>query len=59
MIPEYATCSTPGCESAGVTIEVIRTSAAVPIVCGPCGQPITDLTDTPPELPTEVPSWLE
>jgi len=29
------------------------------VVCGPCGQPITDLTDTSPELPMEVPSWLE
>lgn len=53
----YATCHTPTCENQGVPILVPEDAETV--VCGPCGQPITDLSTTPPELPTEVPSWLE
>ena len=53
----HATCHTPTCENQGVPIPIPDDPGDV--VCGPCEQPITDLTDTPPELPTEVPSWLE
>ena len=53
----YAICHTEGCGNAGIGMQVPDDAEAV--VCGPCGQPITDLTDTPLELPTEVPSWLE
>ena len=53
----HATCETTGCENHGVPIPIPDDYGTV--TCGPCGQPITDLTDTPPELPTEVPSWLE
>ena len=53
----YATCRTDGCLNALIPIDIQEGAATV--VCGPCGQPITDLTDTPPELPTEVPTWLD
>lgn len=52
----YAKCHTVGCENQLVPIPV---TGEVQVVCGPCGQPITDLTDTPSELPKEVPAWLE
>lgn len=51
-----ATCRTEGCGNAGIAIEVgdvtytdeetgeERTSG---VVCGVCGQPITDLSDAP------------
>ena len=52
----YATCHTMGCENAAVPIPIPEAPGTV--VCGPCGQPITDLSDTPPELPKEVPAWL-
>lgn len=53
----HATCHTVGCFNAEIPIPIPADAEAV--VCGVCGHPITDLTDTPPELPTEVPSWLE
>ena len=53
----YAICHTEGCGNAGLGIQIPVDAGTV--VCGPCGQPITDLTETPPEQPKEVPSWLE
>jgi len=53
----YATCHTTGCGNEHIPIPIAEVPGTV--VCGPCGQPITDLTETPPELPTEVPQWLE
>jgi hypothetical protein len=56
-----ATCHTAGCENDGVPIDVgdltiegmfgePPTTASVS--CGPCGQPITDVTeDAPPDVP--------
>lgn len=57
MTTMFATCHTEGCENGLQPIEIPNDPDLV--LCGPCGQPITDLTDTPPELPTEVPQWLE
>lgn len=42
------TCRTVGCENAGITI-VLNKPGQV-IVCGPCGQQITDID---PPLPVE------
>ena len=53
----YAICHVSGCDNAGVPVRVPDDPGLV--ICGPCGHPITDLTDTPPALPTEVPSWLD
>lgn len=53
----WATCHTDGCENAGVPIDVgdlERTdedtgeTIVAGVVCGPCGQPIDDLSDTDP-----------
>ena len=52
----FAICRTEGCLNEG---EAVAVNGDLPVACGPCGQLITDLTDTPPELPTEVPPWLE
>ena len=56
MTTMFATCHTEGCENGLQPIEIPNDPDLV--LCGPCGQPITDLTTTPPELPTEVPEWL-
>jgi len=44
---EYAaydvTCTTEGCENAGHTIAVYGSAESPQVVCGPCGQPITDI----------------
>lgn len=53
----YAICHTEGCGNAGIGMQVPDDAESV--ACGPCGQTITDLTGALPELPTEVPSWLE
>lgn len=53
----YAICHTEDCGNAGLGIQVPDDAGTV--VCGPCGQQITDLSETSPELPMEVPSWLE
>jgi hypothetical protein len=53
------TCHTDGCENDGVPIEMdltvewvdewgeTHTSTVTSVVCGPCGQPITDIQDVP------------
>jgi hypothetical protein len=51
----HATCHTPACENAETPIPIPADPGDV--VCGPCGQPITDLTATPPALPEEMPTW--
>lgn len=44
-----ATCHADGCGNAHVALVVPADGSAV--VCGPCGQPITDLTPNPQEAP--------
>ena len=51
----FATCHTPGCGNAGETLEVPDDVDAV--LCGVCGQKITDVAEGPPEPVTEMPSW--
>lgn len=52
----FATCETPGCGNMAAPIPI--PAEAVTVICGVCGNPITDLTTTPPEPVTEVPEWL-
>ena len=53
----FATCHTEGCGNQGIPIQIPDDAGTVQ--CGVCQEWITDLSATPPELPTEVPSWLE
>lgn len=52
------TCRTEGCENGGYTIILSRPGHSV--ICGPCGQPITDID---PPLPVvsyfDIPEVLE
>ena len=42
---EYdVTCATDGCVNTGIVIRVIATATDPMIICGPCGQQITDIT---------------
>lgn len=52
----YATCETQGCPSLGASIPV---SGQYTVVCGVCGNQITNITDAAPDPITEVPEWLE
>lgn len=51
----YATCTTADCGNGRTPIPVPEDAEQV--VCGVCSQPITDVTDTPTELPEEMPPW--
>ena len=53
----FAICHTGGCSNANVPIDV--PNDADQVACGVCSQPITDVTDTPPTLPEELPPWLD
>lgn len=49
----WLTCHTQGCGNEGVPIEldIIDPETGEPVssvLCGPCGQPITDVSDTAP-----------
>lgn len=51
----YATCHTPDCGNAEAPIPVPADAGTV--LCGVCSQPITDLAETTPNLPEELPPW--
>ncbi|MCQ9367944.1 hypothetical protein NQ036_06760 [Brevibacterium sp. 91QC2O2] len=55
MATIYATCQTPGCPEHGTQTEL--TDPMPIIVCGVCGQEITDKTSQPTPLPEEMPAW--
>lgn len=46
------TCRTEGCENEGYTL--VLSQPGHTIICGPCGQPITDID---PPLPSEPYSY--
>lgn len=37
-------CHTEGCENEDITIEVLADAQSPVVICGPCGQEITDVT---------------
>ena len=39
-----ATCTTVGCENADIPIQVTADATDPTVICGPCGQPITNIT---------------
>ena len=51
----YATCETPGCWNEMKPLEV---PADVTVVCGPCGNPVTNITDIKPEEGRVLPGWI-
>ena len=52
----FATCTTSGCVNAFSPLEVPRGVDSV--ACGPCGQPITNITDLKPNIGKELPAWI-
>lgn len=46
--PYLVTCHTEGCENAEIAIPVRLSGPDALVVCGPCSQPITDITGVGP-----------
>ena len=43
------TCHTTGCENENIAIQFV--DPADTVICGPCGQEITDIVEVVPETP--------
>lgn len=52
----YATCETDGCVNAFTPIEV--PDGVDSVACGPCGNPVTDITEIKPNEGTVLPGWI-
>lgn len=52
----YVTCTTSNCVNAFTAIEVPEGVDSV--ACGPCGNPVTDITDIKPTEGRELPAWI-
>ena len=52
----YATCATTGCVNAFTPIEV--PGGVDSVGCGPCGNPVTNITDIQPEEGRVLPEWI-
>ena len=59
MIEKYVTCGTVGCDSYGAQIHITYPEHVDGVLCGVCGNLITDVSDAPSEPVTEVPEWLQ
>ena len=51
----FAACETTDCWNELKPLEV---PAEVTVVCGPCGNPVTNITDIRPEEGTVLPEWI-
>lgn len=51
----YATCETPNCLSAWQPVPVV---GDVTVLCGVCGNQITNITDIKPEEGRVLPQWI-
>ena len=51
----YATCETPDCWNEMKPLEV---PADATVICGVCGQEVTNITDIKPEEGTVLPQWI-
>lgn len=51
----YATCETPGCWN---ELKPLETPDDVAVVCGPCGNPVTNITEIRPNEGTALPEWI-
>lgn len=52
----YATCETEGCENIYVPIPLPADYGTV--ICGPCGVPVTNITEMQPDEGKELPEWI-
>ncbi|SMY05106.1 hypothetical protein BANT918_03265 [Brevibacterium antiquum CNRZ 918] len=52
----YATCETVGCGNSYRQIAIPDDAGTV--ICGPCGNPITNITDIKPTEGTVLPTWI-
>ena len=52
----WGTCLTTGCESYGLPVYVKELYGA--LVCGTCGQTVTNITDIEPIEGTVLPQWI-
>lgn len=55
-IDVWGTCLTDGCEAYMVPVHVEELWGR--LVCGPCGQTVTDITDIKPTEGTVLPEWI-
>lgn len=53
----WATCLTVGCGNYGAPIKLLMPEGG-DIACGPCGNPVTDITTILPEQVKELPAWI-
>lgn len=51
----YATCETTGCGNAWQPVPV---PPDMTVICGVCGQEVTNITDIKPEEGTVLPEWI-
>ena len=51
----FAACETTGCRNELKPLEV---PDDVTVVCGPCGTPVTNITDIKPTEGTVLPQWI-
>lgn len=52
----YATCETSGCGNAYKPVPLPADYGTV--ICGPCGNPVTNITDIKPNEGTVLPEWI-
>ena len=52
----YATCETEDCGNAYIPVTLPPDYGAV--VCGPCGVPVTNITDIKPTEGMVLPQWI-
>lgn len=53
---KYATCETTDCGNSYLPLPV--PADAVGVVCGPCGNPVANITDIKPTEGTVLPQWI-
>ena len=51
----WATCETEHCDSRLIPIPI---TGGLPVVCGVCSSPVTNITDIKPEEGTVLPEWI-
>lgn len=52
----YATCETEGCGNSYVPVSLPPDYGTV--ICGPCGVPVTNITDIKPTEGAVLPEWI-